>query len=223
MPIWSKAPKSLPFGEALHRSFRRPSGGVLCFAQGDVANFSGDVLATSTSQGLEGVQRADWWGFAGRSSADAALHLQMKGLAEECQKQRKWLDFGEVMVTHGAHSFGHLLHTAIPSHPSSRDPASMPANVGSPLRPKETAESLLHKAFTGLLQAASDLGATSFCCPSLGCGCRGFPVDRVARIGLEVFASSPEIPYIEVRCTQRSVLEAWIQKTSEFDFEECAE
>lgn len=223
MVLWSKAPKSFP--GALHRSFRRPSGGLLCFAQGDVVNFCGDALAVSTSQALEGIERADWWGFAGRASADAALHMKMKGLAEECRKQRTQLDFAEVLVTRGPSQVQHLLHTAIPSHPASRDPASMPANVGNPLRPSmmdiETAEYFLHKAFTGLLEAAADLGAKSFCCPSIGCGCRAFPVETVARIGLGVFTSPPnaEIPYIEVRCTQREVLETWIEKTSEFGLE----
>jgi hypothetical protein len=73
----------------------------LCFAQGDVVNFCGDALAVSTSQALEGIERADWWGFAGRASADAALHMKMKGLAEECRKQRTQLDFAEVLVTRG--------------------------------------------------------------------------------------------------------------------------
>lgn len=86
---------------------------------------------------------------------------------------------------------------------------------------EETAEYFLHKAFTGLLEAAADLGAKSFCCPSIGCGCRAFPVETVAHIGLGVFTSPPnaEIPYIEIRCTQREVLETWIEKTSEFGLE----
>eukprot|EP00435_Cladocopium_sp_Y103_P023540 s3132_g5.t1 len=230
MALWSKAPKSFPVG-ALRRSFRRPSGGLLCFAQGDVVNFCGDALAVSTSQALEGIERADWWGFHGHASADAALHMKMEGLAKECRKQRTQLDFAEVLVTHGPSQVRHLLHTAIPSHPASRDPASMPSDVGQPLRPNrmdlETAEYFLHKAFTGLLEVAADLGVQSFCCPSIGCGCRAFPVETVARIGLGVFTKSPphgsaEIPYIEVRCTQREVLETWIEKTSEFGLE-CAE
>lgn len=232
MPVWSKAPKSVHIGAAaLRRSFRKPSGGLLCFAQGDVLNFSGDALATSTSNALEGIRRADWWGFAGRQSADAALHMKIGGLVEECRKQTVQLEFEEVLVTRGTSQVKHLLHTAVPSHPDSRDPASMPANVGSPLKQGEmdvdTAECLLHRAFTGLLQAASNLHATSFCCPSIGCGCRAFPVDTVARIGLSVLAKDlpvAETPsYIEVRCIQRSVLESWIAKTAEFGLEECPE
>ena len=101
MALWSRAPKSFPVGGALSRTFHRPSGGLLCFAQGDVVNFCGDALAVSTSQALEGIERADWWGFAGRASADAALHMKMKGLAKECRKQRTQLDFAEVLVTPG--------------------------------------------------------------------------------------------------------------------------
>ena len=102
MPVWSKAPKSVHIGAAaLRRSFRKPSGGLLCFAQGDVLNFSGDALATSTSNALEGIRRADWWGFAGCQSADAALHMKIGGLVEECRKQTVQLEFGEVLVTRG--------------------------------------------------------------------------------------------------------------------------
>ena len=98
----SRSLKCSPSLASLRRSFRGPGRGTvhIAFVQGNVLHWTGDVLATSTSKKLEGVQRADWWGFAGRYSADAALHHCLgRSLREECRQQTHQLNFGEVLVT----------------------------------------------------------------------------------------------------------------------------
>lgn len=214
---------------ALRRRFRRP-GGTLSLVQGDIRDWEGDALATSTSQNLEGIQRKGWWGFHGRASADAALHDSIQGLRELCRAQRKGLDFGEVVATSaGPLKVKHLLHTAVPSHPGSKDPGAMPAEVGenfvwpAEIMEAEAAEALLYRAFREVGRRAIDLGVQSLCYPSMGCGCRGFPSQTVARIGLNVLASPiiAAIPYIEVRCTQQHVLKTWLEQSCWLGLEEC--
>lgn len=58
---------------------------ILHLHEADVTDFAGDVLINSTSSRLEGTQRKNWWGFAGRKSADAALHAKFeeKGTAPD--------------------------------------------------------------------------------------------------------------------------------------------
>ena len=153
--------KCSPCLASLRRSFRGP-GGSIAFVQGNVLHWAGDVLATSTSKKLEGVKRADWWGFAGRYSADAALHSYLgRSLREECRQQTGQLNFGDVLVTQPKGSqlqVKHLLHTAIPSYPASEDPAAKPAPNGERLDPQELtlekARQLLRRSFQELLSKA---------------------------------------------------------------------
>ena len=160
----SRSLKCSPSLASLRRSFRGPGRGTvhIAFVQGNVLHWTGDVLATSTSKKLEGVQRADWWGFAGRYSADAALHHCLgRSLREECRQQTHQLNFGEVLVTQPKGSrlqVKHLLHTAIPSYPASEDPAAKPAPNGERLDPQELtlekATQLLRRSFQELLSKA---------------------------------------------------------------------
>ncbi|CAE6939470.1 ymdB [Symbiodinium microadriaticum] len=218
----------------LRRSFRGP-GGSIAFVQGNVLHWAGDVLATSTSKKLEGVKRADWWGFAGRYSADAALHHYLgRSLREECRQQTGQLNFGDVLVTQPKGSqlqVKHLLHTAIPSYPASEDPAAKPAPNGELLDPQELtlekARQLLRRSFQELLSKAADLSASSLCLPCLGCGIRGWPADVVAQIALQALAESeaaesrsPALSLVEFRCIDRFVLEAWINRAIALGFQE---
>ncbi|CAE7439559.1 unnamed protein product [Symbiodinium natans] len=226
--------KCSPSLAPLRRTFRRP-GGSIAFVQGNVIHWAGDVLATSTSKKLEGVKRADWWGFAGRYSADAALHHCLgQSLREECRQQTYQLKFGDVLVTKLTRSemqVKHLLHTAIPSYPASEDPAAKPAPNGERLDPQELtlekATQLLRRSFQELLSKARDLSASSLCLPCLGCGIRGWPADVVAQIGLQALADSeaaesgsPVLSLVEFRCIDRFVLEAWINQAIALGFEE---
>lgn len=55
----------------------------------NIENFEGDYVVTSTNRRLEGIQRRNWWGFAGRSSVDATLHqyyLKSSYLVQESKR-----------------------------------------------------------------------------------------------------------------------------------------
>eukprot|EP00913_Durusdinium_trenchii_P032791 g30696.t1 len=98
------------------RYFRRPHGGFLCLADADLAEWPGEALATSTNRHLEGTLRRNWWGFAGRKSADAALHEKAgPELLAECRAQASSLKFGEVVVTKAPNlKARYVLHTVSP-------------------------------------------------------------------------------------------------------------
>mmetsp|Transcript_45681 Transcript_45681/g.102259 ORF Transcript_45681/g.102259 Transcript_45681/m.102259 type:complete len:259 (-) Transcript_45681:140-916(-) len=203
------------------RFFQRPYGGYLCLADADLAEWAGEALATSTNKNLEGILRRNWWGFAGRRSADAALHERAgPELLEACRSQASMLDFGMVLTTAAPNLKARfLLHTVVPGHPQSRDPRPMPADRAAEYAPSDAvAEQLLQQSFEGVLQRAAELGARSLCCPAFGCGVRGFPPKVAARIGLNVLAdpaTPPRVPYVEVRFWDHGVLHAWMQEASE--------
>ncbi|CAK0900147.1 unnamed protein product [Prorocentrum cordatum] len=76
--------------------FRRRAGGFLCVTQANLEDFVGDAIATSTNRRLEGAHRRNWWGFAGRRSADAALHARAGAeLLRLCHERASELRFGE--------------------------------------------------------------------------------------------------------------------------------
>lgn len=59
---------------------------ALVLRQADIADFKGDVILTSTNRRLEGVYRQNWWGFAGKKSADAAVHDRWPELSVAMRK-----------------------------------------------------------------------------------------------------------------------------------------
>eukprot|EP00435_Cladocopium_sp_Y103_P073223 s240_g42.t2 len=128
------------------RYFRRLSDGwrswrtIWQFAQ---------VLATSASRHLEGTLRRNWWGFAGRKSADASLHEKAgPELLAACRAQASYLGFGEA---------SYVLHTVVPGHPSSRDPRPMPLDRAADYASDDAeAERLLRQSFAGILAKSWD-------------------------------------------------------------------
>lgn len=214
--------KMAPTSRALQFVFRRRSG-FLRLSENDILDFSGDALGTSTSSRLEGIERSDWWGFEGRSAADASLHAACgPALLQACQKQTQSLSYGSVLVTKAGSPLRvqHILHTAVPSNPASRDPASMVADIGMPLvdngMSMQEAESYLRMGFKSLLATAENLGCKSLCLPSIGSGCRGYAPEVSARIGVDVLLeqdrhdeSHSNLEILEIRCLDRQVLQAW--------------
>lgn len=140
------------------------------------------------------------------------------------------LDFGSILLTEAPNlQVRYVLHTAVPGYPGSRDPRPMPADRAADYAVDELqAEALLKRSFQGILQHTAELGATSLCCPAIGCGVRGFPPEVAARVGLTVLADSqddevgagqrsgskkpPSVQYVEVRFWDHQVLQAWIRE-----------
>lgn len=214
------------------RYFRRPHGGYLCLADADIAEWSGEVLATSASRHLEGTLRRNWWGFAGRKSADASLHEKAgPELLAACRAQASYLGFGEVLVTSAPNlKARYVLHTVVPGHPSSRDPRPMPVDRAADYASDDAeAERLLRQSFAGLVAKTVQLNAKSLCCPAIGCGIRGFPAPLAAKAGLHHLVPEAEcavaqaVPYVEVRFWDTNVLNAWTAEAFERDLEECEE
>ncbi|CAE6967598.1 unnamed protein product [Symbiodinium sp. KB8] len=102
------------------------------------------------------------------------------------------LDFGSILLTEAPNlQVRYVLHTAVPGYPGSRDPRPMPADRAADYAVDELqAEALLKRSFQGILQHTAELGATSLCCPAIGCGVRGFPPEVAARVGLTVLADN---------------------------------
>lgn len=210
----------------LRRLYRRPGGGFLCLSQENLEDWVGDALATSTNRRLEGVLRRNWWGFAGRRSADAALHARAGDfLVQACRNQASELAFGATLVTAaGPHlQAQHVLHTAVPSHPAGRDPRPLPQEQAEEIVDAEHAELLLGTSYAGVISAAASLGAQSLCCPAIGCGCRGYPLDTAARIGLRAVAGASAVPYVEVRFWERRAFDAWEEAVGQASLQPCAE
>eukprot|EP00927_Polykrikos_kofoidii_P077288 TRINITY_DN74242_c0_g1_i1.p1 TRINITY_DN74242_c0_g1~~TRINITY_DN74242_c0_g1_i1.p1 ORF type:complete len:267 (-),score=30.43 TRINITY_DN74242_c0_g1_i1:45-815(-) len=189
--------------------------GFLCLAQENIEDWVGDAIATSTNRRLEGVVRRNWWGFTGRRGADAALHDRAgEFLVRACHEQTSELAFGRVLVTSagpGLPQVGRLLHTAVPSHPAGRDPRPLPPHQAAEYMEAEEAEEFLAQSFSALLSTATELDIKSLCCPAIGCGCRGFPLDVAARIGLDALAGDHQIPYVEVRFWDHSTFMTWLE------------
>ncbi|CAK9097875.1 unnamed protein product [Durusdinium trenchii] len=207
-----------------------PHGGFLCLADADLAEWPGEALATSTNRHLEGTLRRNWWGFAGRKSADAALHEKAgPELLAECRAQASSLKFGEVVVTKAPNlKARYVLHTVVPGHPSSKDPRPMPVDRAADYASDVAeAQQLLRQSFRGLVAKAVELNAKSFCCPAIGSGIRGFPASFVAKEGLHLLVPqaegsiAQEVPYVEVRFWDHHVLNAWTLEACQRKLEEC--
>ncbi|CAK9097879.1 unnamed protein product [Durusdinium trenchii] len=189
-----------------------------------------EALATSTNRHLEGTLRRNWWGFAGRKSADAALHEKAgPELLAECRAQASSLKFGEVVVTKAPNlKARYVLHTVVPGHPSSKDPRPMPVDRAADYASDVAeAQQLLRQSFRGLVAKAVELNAKSFCCPAIGSGIRGFPASFVAKEGLHLLVPqaegsiAQEVPYVEVRFWDHHVLNAWTLEACQRKLEEC--
>mmetsp|Transcript_93724 Transcript_93724/g.264577 ORF Transcript_93724/g.264577 Transcript_93724/m.264577 type:complete len:267 (-) Transcript_93724:26-826(-) len=224
------------------RLFRRGGGGFLCLAQENLEDWVGDAIATSTNRHFEGIHRRNWWGFAGRRSADAALHERVGDgfLVHACRAQARELPFGEVLVTEAGPNLRarHVLHTVVPCHPRTRDPRPLPpARAADFATSAEHAEELLAASYSALIRAAAGLTAQTLCCPALGCGCRGFPLEVAARVGLDALAapvalavslqeepskaSTCPVPYVEVRFWENRVFDAWLEECARRDLVAC--
>eukprot|EP00747_Dinoflagellata_sp_TGD_P221187 gnl/TRDRNA2_/TRDRNA2_93059_c0_seq2.p1 gnl/TRDRNA2_/TRDRNA2_93059_c0~~gnl/TRDRNA2_/TRDRNA2_93059_c0_seq2.p1 ORF type:complete len:248 (+),score=42.02 gnl/TRDRNA2_/TRDRNA2_93059_c0_seq2:37-780(+) len=208
--------------------YRRTGGGFLCLAQEGLEDFVGDAIATSTNRRLEGTFRRNWWGFAGRKSADAALHEKAgPALLQACRKHSSELPFGVVLVTAAGPNLQvrHVLHTAVPSHPSGRDPRPLPpAQESDFAEAPEAALRALAAAYAALLQQAAKLGAESLACPAIGAGCRGYPLEATAQIGLDALArADPVVPYIEVRFWAHAAFIAWRDECARIGLASCEE
>ncbi|CAK8985919.1 unnamed protein product [Durusdinium trenchii] len=170
------------------------------------------------------------WGFAGRKSADAALHEKAgPELLAECRAQASSLKFGEVVVTKAPNlKARYVLHTVVPGHPSSKDPRPMPVDRAADYASDVAeAQQLLRQSFRGLVAKAVELNAKSFCCPAIGSGIRGFPASFVAKEGLHLLVPqaegsiAQEVPYVEVRFWDHHVLNAWTLEACQRKLEEC--
>ncbi|CAK0900146.1 unnamed protein product [Prorocentrum cordatum] len=177
--------------------FRRRAGGFLCVTQANLEDFVGDAIATSTNRRLEGAHRRNWWGFAGRRSADAALHARAGAeLLRLCHERASELRFGEVLATPAGPRLDaqHVLHTAVPSHPAGRDPRPLPASQAADFVEAPEAAELLRRSYAELLRTAAELGVQSLACPAIGCGCRGYPVREAAEVALRAVGEDAAVP-----------------------------
>ncbi|CAD7923357.1 unnamed protein product, partial [Amoebophrya sp. A120] len=73
------------------RTFQRHSFVLVLRPDSDLADFEGQVIVTSTNRQLQGARLRNWWGFAGRKSADVALHDRCGGemLADAARRALK--------------------------------------------------------------------------------------------------------------------------------------
>lgn len=199
--------------------YRRAGGGFLCLARANLEDWAGDAIATSTNRRLEGNIRRNWWGFAGRKSADAALHERAGDfLARACRQQVAELDYGAVLVTKAGPNLGtaYVLHTTVPSHPAGQDSRPLPPHHAGDYTEPEEAEELLGRSYDEVLRTASELGVESLCCSAIGCGFRGFPLDVAASIGLGALGRrSHGVPYVEVRFWEYRAFFAWREEATE--------
>mmetsp|Transcript_126526 Transcript_126526/g.252861 ORF Transcript_126526/g.252861 Transcript_126526/m.252861 type:complete len:245 (+) Transcript_126526:57-791(+) len=210
---------------ASKQHFYRRAGGFLCVAQGNLEDFVGDALATSTNRRLEGALRRNWWGFIGRRSADAALHEKAgPSLLHDCKALAQELPFGTVLATSpgSALSVRHVLHTAVPSHPAGRDPRPMPSTqAGDFATTPAEAMSLLQCSYCELLRCAAALEAKSLACPAIGCGIRGYPMEEAAEIGLRLIVEDVVVPYVEVRIWDWVTFKVWQESCCKLGLESC--
>lgn len=206
--------------------YRRAGGGFLCLTQGRLEEFVGDAIATSTNCRLEGIHRKNWWGFVGKKSADAALHEKVgPSLLQECHSKATELPFGSVLTTAAGPKMGvgYVLHTAVPSHAGGRDPRPMSAQQAGDFAYHEEAMQYLTRSYGEVLKAAAELETESLACPAIGCGCRGYPVEDAARIGLHALAEDRAVPYIEVRILDWLTYSAWQQECIRLGLKACTE
>jgi len=219
--------------------FRRPFGGFLCLSLENLVDWAGDAIVTSTNRRLEGCSRRNWWGFAGKSSADADLHEKVgPALLSSCRFQASSLPFGTVLVTDAPTVLKtrYILHTAVPTHPCSRLSHSWhremaPELVSDFVNDNTEAEELLRLSFTKVLETCASLQVESLGCPAIGSGCRGYPVDISASVGLDVLLSpkfgniaEPHHPtsYVEVRFWGHTVaLQAWMDAVQKRGLASC--
>eukprot|EP00933_Yihiella_yeosuensis_P029269 TRINITY_DN22942_c1_g2_i1.p1 TRINITY_DN22942_c1_g2~~TRINITY_DN22942_c1_g2_i1.p1 ORF type:complete len:260 (+),score=50.22 TRINITY_DN22942_c1_g2_i1:35-781(+) len=198
----------------------------LCLAQEGLENFVGDALVTSTNCRLEGINRRNWWGFAGRRSADAALHEKAgPSLLQACHAVAEELTHGVVIVTPGGPNLkvSSVLHVAVPSHPDGRDPRPLPPHMAAEYVDPQDALLLLRNTYKSALQRATELHVKSLACPAIGCGCRGFPLAEAAEIGLAAIVDESSVPFIEVRFWDHATFMTWREKTKELGLEPCEE
>mmetsp|Transcript_33159 Transcript_33159/g.104998 ORF Transcript_33159/g.104998 Transcript_33159/m.104998 type:complete len:248 (+) Transcript_33159:38-781(+) len=210
----------------VRREFYQRAGGFLCIAQGNLEDFVGDAIVTSTNCRLEGTHRRNWWGFIGRKSADAALHEKAgPQLLQACREKAAELPFGTVLVTPAGPKLAarYVLHTAVPSHPAGRDPRPLPAAQAADFATAEAAVQVLREGYAEVLRQAAGVRAETLACPAVGCGIRGYPIDEAARIGLEAIAHNSAVPYVEVRIWDRMTFETWRQECSKMGLTPCTE
>lgn len=211
----------------LRRQFyKRPGGGFLCLSHEGLEDFVGDAIATSTNSQLEGALRRNWWKFAGRKSADAALHEKAGPvLLHLCRKQAAKLAFGDVLLTAAGPNLRvrHVLHTAVPSYPNEQNLGSRQPEQES-VEAAEVALAGLAKAYETLLLRAAELSVKSLACPAIGAGFRGYPLEETARVGLSAMLQSDHlIPYIEVRFWACAAFIAWRDECVRLGLASCEE
>jgi len=209
------------------RYFYRRVHGYLCLAQEGLADFPGDAIATSTNRRLEGTFRRNWWGFAGRRSADASLHERAgPELLRSCHAVLQELPAGHVLTTHAGPrlSADHVLHTVVPSHPAGRDPRPLPEEQAADFaQGEEQALDTLDVAYKAILRRAGQLKVGSLACPAIGSGCRGYPVRDAAEVGLRAILEDDQVPYVEIRFWAQNAFTAWIEECKRRDIPICDE
>ena len=96
--------------------YRLSRARFLCLREAFLEEFDGDAIITSANPRFEGTQRKNWWGFAGKQSADASLHnlyTDNKGesrLALHCRRElRKQNNLrpGTLLLTKTADCYRH--------------------------------------------------------------------------------------------------------------------
>ena len=204
----------------------------------DLTSFEGDAVITSTNPRFEGVMRKNWWGFAGKSSADASLHKLFADertgsskLAAVCSRHQSSLVPGEVLITDVAQlrksNFSYVAHVTLPNHPAgdlANDPRPIANEIGiQTASSAEEAEETLRKSVAaafcqlGCNSSSGRNKVESVALPAVGCGCRGYPDAVAAKIvyncildNVEKSANSnSDIRYVEVRCWATLTFRAW--------------
>eukprot|EP00403_Amphidinium_massartii_P005935 CAMPEP_0178371122 /NCGR_PEP_ID=MMETSP0689_2-20121128/662_1 /TAXON_ID=160604 /ORGANISM="Amphidinium massartii, Strain CS-259" /LENGTH=233 /DNA_ID=CAMNT_0019990979 /DNA_START=1 /DNA_END=698 /DNA_ORIENTATION=- len=220
--------------------FRTPSGGFLCIARDRLELWIGDAIATSTNPRLEGAFRRNWWGFIGRKSADAALHeLAGPELVAACRAKAPALSWAQVVTTPAGKALkaDYVLHTTVPSYPLSRDPRPLPPVQASDFVADDAeAWRLLAESFRNIMDAAASMRMQSMCLPAIGCGCRGYPVDKAAKVGLNVILAQhssavdvaakegAKVPYLEIRILENVTFDLWVKEARGREIlKECSE
>uniref|UniRef100_A0A0G4FWY4 Uncharacterized protein n=1 Tax=Chromera velia CCMP2878 TaxID=1169474 RepID=A0A0G4FWY4_9ALVE len=98
----------------------------VCFRLGNVTEFRGDAVVSSGNRRLEGTVRRNWWGFAGRRSADASLYEHNAGLLRRVRDPKRCvMESGRLYKKETAKDFNPSLFSSGTSKSTDRDPAHL--------------------------------------------------------------------------------------------------